>query len=202
MNKHMQAPSLLISSILLLVISFLVAWYNDHLFNHLFILVFPLYFVLFVAYIVLLVQSIRRIVKRRDHSCFVSIGVLILLAVLITRFPFRDAKVRLELNLLEEDRLEVVEMIRNDQLYPRDGIGNIDLPMGYRRLSSDGQVFLYENDENGQVVCFWVFRGMLSGSFELIYSSGGEELIRANENRIGIVRIEKLKENWYYVETD
>ncbi|MBR5093833.1 MAG: hypothetical protein IK095_01935 [Oscillospiraceae bacterium] len=93
-------------------------------------------------------------------------------------------------------------MIRNDQLSAKDGIGNIDLPMGYRRLSSDGQVFLYENDENGQVVCFWVFRGMLSGSFELIYSSGGEELIRANEKKIYVVRIEKLKENWYYVETD
>ncbi|MBQ3263020.1 MAG: hypothetical protein IJH52_07580 [Oscillospiraceae bacterium] len=89
-------------------------------------------------------------------------------------------------------------MIQSHQLQP-DGLGNVDLPAGYRRLSSDGEVFVYQNDKNGQVICFWVFRGMMSGSFELIYSSGGEELIRANET---VVNIEQLKENWYYVETN
>lgn len=201
MKKRLSIPGLLIPSSLLFVIAFLVAWYNDHLFARLFVLLLPVYFALLVAFVVLLVKDIHKIAKDRDLSCFLSIGVLILLAVLIVWFPFRDAKVRFELDLLEKDRLEVVEMIRNDQLSAKDGIGNIDLPMGYRRLSSDGQVFLYENDENGQVVCFWVFRGLLSGSFELIYSSGGEELIRANEKKINAVRIEKLKENWYYVET-
>ena len=40
---------------------------------------------------------------------------------------------------------------------------------------------------------------MNSGSLELVYSSGGEELIRANEF---VVNMEHLKENWYYVETN
>ena len=43
---------------------------------------------------------------------------------------------------------------------------------------------------------------MLSGSIELVYSTGGEELIRANEDGHPITSVEKLKDDWYYVVTD
>ncbi len=199
MKKH----RLLLLSILLLLISFVVAWYSDLLFDALFVFIIPLFILLFIFFTVLLVESIKGLVKRREYPCLASLAVLVLLVVLIACFPFRDARVRLELNLLEEDRMKVVDMIRNDQLQPKDEIGNIILPSGYKNLSSSGEVFQYQNDEAGQVIGFWVFRGMLSGSVELIYSSGGEELIRANEDRIGpITRIEKLKDCWYYIETD
>ncbi len=201
-EKHMKKHSLLILSILLLLGFFLTLWYGDHLFNHLFILVLPLYVILFVAFITLLVISIRRIVKQKEYSCFIVIAVLALIFVLAAFFPFRNARVRYELNRFETDRLEIVEMIKHNQLQPKDEIGNVVLPAGYGRLSSDGEVFIYQNDENGQVIGFWVFRGMLSGSFQLIYSSGGEDLIWANESGHPITKIEKLKGNWYYVETD
>ena len=201
-EKYMKKHSLLILSILLLLGFFLTLWYGDHLFNHLFILVLPLYVILFVAFITLLVISIRRIVKQKEYSCFIVIAVLALIFVLAAFFPFRNARVRYELNRFETDRLEIVEMIKHNQLQPKDEIGNVVLPAGYGRLSSDGEVFIYQNDENGQVIGFWVFRGMLSGSFQLIYSSGGEDLIWANESGHPITKIEKLKENWYYVETD
>ena len=198
----MKKYSLQILSILLLLVSFVTAWYSDHLFNHLFVLVFPLYIILFAGFFVLLGISIKRIVNQKEYSCVISIAVLTLMAVLILFFPFRDVKVNYELNRFEADRLEVVEMIKNDQLRPKDAIGNVVLPAGYGRLSSDGEVFIHQNDENGQVISFWIFRGMLSGSIELIYSSGGEELIKANESGHPITRIENLKGNWYYVETD
>ena len=195
----MKRRSLLIKSFLLLLISFIAAWYNDHLFNHLFIFAIPIHIVLFICFVVLLVMSIRRIIKEKDRSSCFSILVLALLVVLIAFFPFRDARVKLELNRFEADRLEIVEMIRTQQLQPYDSIGNVELPAGYKRLSSDGEVFVYQNDQKGQVICFWVFRGMNSGSLELVYSSGGEELIRTNEF---VVNMEHLKENWYYVETN
>lgn len=199
----MKKFRLLLLSILLLLISFVVAWYSDLLFDALFVLIFPIFIILFICFIVLLVESIKGLVKRKEKPCLASLAVLVLLFILITRFPFRDARVRLELNLLEEDRMKVVDMIRNDQLQPKDEIGNIILPDEYKMLSSSGEVFQYQNDEDGQVIGFWVFRGMLSGSVELVYSSGGEELIRANEAHIGsITRIEKLKNCWFYIETD
>ena len=198
----MKRHSLLIMSFLLLLISFIAAWYNDHLFNHLFIFAIPIHIVLFICFVVLLVMSIRRIIKEKDRSSCFSILVLALLVVLIAFFPFRDARVKYELNRFEADRLEIIRMIQNDQLRPKDDNGNVVLPAGFERLSSDGEVFVYQNDENGQVISFWIFRGMLSGSVELIYSSGGEELIRANESGHPITKVDRLKENWFYVETD
>ena len=198
MKKH----SLLIMSILLLLVSFFAAWYCDHLFNRLFVLIIPIYLILLTGFFVLLVISIRRIVKQKEHSCIIVIVVLVLTAILTVFFPFRDARVKYELNRFESDRLEIVEMIKNDQLQPKDELGNVVLPVGYGRLSSDGMVFVYQNDESGQVIGFWIFRGMLSGSVELVYSTGGEDLIRANESGHPITKIERLKENWYYVETD
>lgn len=199
----MKKYRLLLLSLLLLLVSFTVAWYTDPLFDALFLFLFPLYLLLFVCFIVLAVESIKGLVKRRETPCLASLAVLLLLFVLITQFPFREAKAKTELELFEEKRLEVVDMIRNDRLQPRDELGNIVLPVGYRWLSTSGEVFQYQNDETGQVISFWVFRGMLSGSVELVYSSGGEELIRAHENRIGpITRIEKLKDCWFYIVTD
>ena len=197
----MKKYRLLILSALLLLVSFAAAWYGDHLFNHLFVLAIPIDLALLICFIVLLAMSVIRIIKRKEYVNVWSLAALALLVVLKLKFPFRDARVKLELNRFEADRLEIVEMIRSHQLQP-DGLGNVDLPAGYRRLSSDGEVFVYQNDKNGQVICFWVFRGMNSGSLELIYSSGGEELIRAKEFTINIDNIEQLKEHWYYVETN
>ena len=194
----MKKYRLLILSVLLLLVSFAAAWYEDHLFNHLFVYAIPIYLLLLACFIVLLVMSIWGIIKRKEYIHFFSIAVLALLVVLLVTFPFRDARVKWELNRFEADRLEIIEMIQSHQLQP-DSLGNVVLPAGYKRLSSDGEAYVYQNDKNGQVICFWVFRGMTSGSFELIYSSGGEELIRANET---VVNIEQLKENWYYVETN
>ena len=52
------------------------------------------------------------------------------------------------------------------------------------------------------VISFWVFRGMLSGSIELIYSSVDESLIYANESGHPITNVKKLKDHWYLVDTD
>ena len=110
------------------------------------------------------------------------------------------AKVNFELTLLEKDRLEIVEMIKDGEI-KKDHLGNAKLPKGYGYLSSDGEIFVYQND-NEQVISFWVYRGMLSGSIELIYSSVDESLIYANESGHPITNVKKLKDHWYLVDTD
>ena len=101
----------------------------------------------------------------------------------------------------EQDRLEIIRMVKENELVP-DKLGNCIMPEEYKKLSQDGWIYIYKNDSEGQVISFWVLRGMQSGSIELIYSTGGEELIRANETGHPIISIEKLKDNWYYVVTD
>ena len=60
MKKH----SLLIMSFILLLVSFIAAWYNDHLFNHLFVFALSIHIVLFICFVVLLVMNIRRIDRK------------------------------------------------------------------------------------------------------------------------------------------
>ena len=199
----MKKYNLLILSILLLIGSFLYGWFFDQLFGDLFILfIVPSVLLLVGCCIALLVKCIKRIIQQRAYIHFLSIAVLAFMVVLLVFFPFRKAKVKTELALFETRRLTIVEMIKAGELKPRDANGNVDLPFRYRIWSTSGQVYVFQNDKEGQVIAFWIFRGMLSGSIELVYSTGGEELIRANEDGHPITSVEKLKDDWYYVVTD
>ena len=182
-------------------LNFLCFWYSDFLFNRYFIFgLIPLclaIIVLIASMIISIVFVVRN--KNRLSSC-ISLGISIISIIFIFFFPFRMAKVNFELTLLEKDRLEIVEMIKDGKIVI-DDLGNAKLPKGYGHLSSDGEIFVYQND-NEQVISFWVFRGMLSGSIELIYSSVDESLIYANESGHPITNVEKLKDHWYLVDTD
>lgn len=89
-----------------------------------------------------------------------------------------------------------------DKKLETDEFGNVDLPYKYKKVSISGEVFVFQNDEEGQVIGFWALRGVQSGSVQLIYSTGGEKLIRDNETGHPIISIDKLKDNWYYLITD
>ena len=198
----MKKYGLLILSILLSVMCFLLAWFYDDLAST--ALVFSAFWIILIllgCFVALLIACVVAIIKDRAYIQFISIGVLGLLVILLLKFPFRDTRVKYELDHYEADRLKIVDMIADGQLMP-DRLGNVDLPLGFRRVSASGQVYVLQNDEQGQVVLFWVFRGMLSGSLCLVYSSGGEEMIRASKEGPYITRLEQMKDTWYYMETD
>ena len=197
----MKKYKLLIISVIVMILSFLNSWYSDQLFNILFVLYLIPVLILFISWVTCLILSIKKIIKERNIISFATFGIVILTALLIIFFPFREAKVKLELYIYEDDRLEIIKMIDDNELKV-DEYGNVALPLKYWKTSSSGEVHVYQNDVNGKVIGFWVFRGIQSGSRELIYSTGGEKLIRDNEGGHPIVSIEKLKENWYYVDTD
>ena len=92
-------------------------------------------------------------------------------------------------------------MVRNHKLQ-KDERGNIILPKKYKKISTSGEVHVYQNGENGVVIGFYIYRGIMSGSIELIYSSTDESLIYANESGHPISEIIKLKDHWYYVVTN
>jgi len=52
------------------------------------------------------------------------------------------------------------------------------------------------------MIGFLIFRGMLSGSTQLIYTSLDYNLIEENIDKDSIIEVKKLKENWYYVITE
>ena len=198
----MKKYLLLMLSTALLIVCFLVGWYGDLLYSSPLLFFSPLIsLLLFGGFIALTVLCIIRIVRRKAYFEFVSLAVLTLLVFLTLFFPYREAKLQFDLNRYENDRIKIVEQIKSGELQPADGIGNIVLPFGYKRLSASGEVFQYQNDENGLVIGFYIFRGLaVTGSVELVYSSGGEELIRANEHYIE--ELTPLKAHWYYMITD
>lgn len=197
----MKRYGILIISILILVISFIKSWYSDFLFDKLFIFYIIPNLLLFILFNFCLITSLVKMGKERKLINIISIIILLCSVLLFVFFPFRKIKTHYELNHFEKARLEIIDKIIYNELKP-DDLGNVKLPKEYKKYSVSGKVTVYQNDKEGQVICFWIFRGMQSGSVQLMYSTGGEKLIKDNETGHSIVNIEKLKDNWYYVETD
>lgn len=197
----MKRYALLIFSAVSFAVTVLCFWFSDVLFNRFFVLGLIPTGIALTALAGCMVISAHNLIRGRGRWISgIALLICILAVIMVCRFPFRMAKVKVELDAFEEDRLRVVEMIAEEQLRP-DGLGNVRLPWRYRRTSSDGTVLVYRNDRE-QVVCFWVFRGMLSGSTQLVYSSQDEALILDIEQIHPVISIERLKEHWYLVETD
>lgn len=197
----MKRNTLLILSIAFFIIQFLNSWFSDQLFNKLFLFYSLLNLLLFILFVILLISVIKNIIKGKAVVNIVSLIILIIIVLLTLFFPYRKIKTKLELELFESDRNKIIEMVKKNKISP-DEYSNAKLPSNYKKLSTSGEIYIYQNDDNGMVIGFWIFRGMMSGSTELIYSTGGEKLIRENESGHPIVSINKLKENWYYVVTD
>lgn len=202
MQSNIKKYFNLIFSIILLIISFLKSWYTDELFDALFILIIIPNFILFILFNVCFIKTLVDFFQKKEICNLISLVILLLLFLLFIFFPFRKAKVKYELDRYEKGRIEIVNKIISKEIKPDDDLGNIALTHEYKKYSTGGEITVFQNDDEGQIICFWIFRGMQSGSIQLIYSSGGEELIKKNETGHPIVSIDKLKDNWYYVETN
>lgn len=156
----MKKYELLITSIVVLVLSFLNSWFSDELLDSLFIFVLIPNLVLFIGWIICLVFSIINLIRYKRIINVVSLIIVVLTALLILFFPFRETKGRLELNLYENERLEIIKMVEDKKL-KTDEFGNVDLPYKYKKISTSGEVFVFQNDEEGQAIGFWMFRGKL-----------------------------------------
>lgn len=197
----MKKYILLILSIIIFILTFLSCWYCDWLFSHLWIYAFFIYIPLFLGDCICLLSLLNR--ARKSHKILTNyfpIIILFITAILVIFFPFRKIKTNIELVLYEKQRNEIIKNVKNNN-YSYYYEGNIKLPE-YEYTSSNGEIYVYQNDKNGTVISFWILRGIQSGSIELIYSDGEEKLIKENETGHQIKNINKLKDNWYYVETD
>lgn len=194
MNKKNKI--LFIFSIILLIILFLNNWFSNELFSRLWVLSFGITIFIMILWLICLIFSI---INYKHNEYFTPVLILIL-AFIISFVPLTNIKVSIELKLYEKQRNEIIENVKNNK-YSYYYEGNIKLPK-YKYVSSDGEIYVYQNDKNGIVIGFWIFRGALTGSDILMYSSKGKELIKANETGHPIISIEKLKNHWYYVTTD
>ena len=144
-----------------------------------------------------LVVLFKRIKKERFSAAlpliiFVCIGCIYLFV------SFTLPKVKVEHAIFAEKRETIVKAIQNNE-YKDDGIGNIKLPSDCWFLSCDGEVHVYQNDEEGIVVGFWSYRGLLMSRFQsVIYTSYAEPPENSLKYCV-VYETEKLDDNWYWV---
>ena len=167
-----------------------------------FLLIIPLG-ILFILANVLGVLALVSFIRGIKAKCFLLTLPLIMFVCIVSVYLFASftlPKVRIEHTLYSEKREIIVEAIQNNE-YTDDGIGNIELPSNRRFLSCDGEVYVYQNDEDGIVAGFWSFRGLLMNRCQLvIYTSYAEPPTSSTLRGRTIYEIEKLSENWYWVE--
>lgn len=197
----MKKYKFLVISIIFLLLLFIVDWYIDEIFCINNLVTNITLIIMNYTYLILIIYILfKKIIKEKSYIDILSLSLLIIFSFIFWLLPFRETKVKLEFDKYEKQRLEIIEMIKKETL-KADKSGNIELPNKYKKCSDSCDVHLYQNDDNGLELGFRVFKGMQSGSLELIYSTGGEELIRENENGHTITKIEKLKDKWYLVTT-
>lgn len=200
----MQKYLLLVMSLLISIILLLNSWFSDFLLDMLTPFLYPFFIQLPLCMLYLLCLIFSFLFVLKNHSKFLDYMPVIVLTVtllLLLFFPFRIMRTKFELYLYEDIRNDIIKKIENNEL-AIDSLNNIVLPDQYKKASVSGEVTLYQNDEEGMVLGFWIFRGMLSGSVQLIYSTGGEQLIKDNETGHPIISMQQLKDQWYYVITD
>jgi len=166
-----------------------------------FLLIIPAVLLLVLS-VFLGLWSILILIERVKSDRFVS-ALPLLIFIIITLIDFFTSfdllKVRLEYLLYTEKRSEIISEIKNGSLKD-DGIGNVELPHGYRQISCDGEAYILENDSHGTIVGFWSFRGLLMNPYQMvIYTSYDEppscKILECEK----IYQLEKLGDYWYWV---
>lgn len=194
----MKKNILMVLVLLEFIITFLLKWFQDQIIDYLFLVsIFADVFILF-SFIVLFIILNKKMSKNKSmFECFIIL-IYILNILVILFFPFRKIKTKLEFDLYMNDRLEIINLVKQQKSIYNDN--NIFvLPNEYKKVSTSGKIIIYKNSSEDTMIGFWIFRGMMSGSVQIIYSSGGEDLIM-NSN-LDIQHIAQLAENWFYVET-
>jgi len=182
------------------LLCFIINWYQNYIISYfnIFTLII-LKLALYISMVTLLIFYFKNFKNNIKKYLKIISLILILVSFFFLHYDFKLIKTKIELSLYEKERSIIIEKVKNNEFsYYYDK--NIKLPI-YKSVSSDGEIYVYQNDDN-QVISFWIFRGVLSGSTELIYTSTDEKLIYENKSRNLITKIIKLKEHWYYIETD
>ena len=125
-NKDNIGIILLIISIILFVLNFLLGWYADMLLDSLFVLqLIPEVFIILLNIVFIIFACISRKINKSKLSL---IAVIIVITSIIFRFifPFRNVKIIFELQFYEDERIEIIEKVKNNEI-EMDEKGKVEL---------------------------------------------------------------------------
>lgn len=188
---------LLIIQIILCVVCFFNNWFKDNIISNLiFIIPFIVNIILIIVFLLVYFFSLSKFNQKTRFFKITSI-LLCFTTILLSFYDFRLIKTKFELSLYKEEREIIIKKIKNNE-FSSYYKGNTKLPI-YKYVSSDGEVYIYKNDNESQVIGFWISRGVMSGSVLLIYSPDKKTIYDYLKY---VSEVKKLDDKWYYVITE
>lgn len=180
---------------ILVIISLIIKWYGDQIFYNIqfFYYILEILIIFFHFYILELIRKTK--IKKQK----IGIIILILNIFVFIFFPFRFMKAKYDTYIYEKDKLQIVELVKTNYIKPNN-VGIAKLPNKYKNLSLGNEIMIFYNQKNEVVVGFFVFRGIMSGSCFIVYTDGEKNLLEKNIDYLQ--KMEKIKDNWYFVITE
>lgn len=197
----MNYNKVMVLSVITFVLMFFTCWCMDSLIDSISLIAIGIVVVEFSVLLICLVLSIIKLIKsndRRKYVVYVSICAVMIATIFI--FPFETAKVHVEFEMYEAERDKTVEAIKEQTLKPdKDGI--ISLSGKNKKISTGGEIMVFENSKGNTIIGFWVYRGMAGdrSTFIVFTSTGQKSTVKHFED---VHSIREIKDNWYYVSFD
>ena len=138
---------------------------------------------------------------QRGLSFFIKLSPFIINYSNISSFNFFDLrliKTKISFDDFESKRQALLSKIDENEIKCNPG-DRLKLPNEYRNVSNNGYYIILKCDKEEQIVGFYIYSYFPFGSDLLVYTSGNQRSIE--QNIPDIVRLEKLKEHWYYIVT-
>lgn len=197
LNSKYTLPIL---TMLLFTYVFLLDWFWDELFS----LLFAVLFVPLIIIPILLLINIVRIITYIKNNCksfsgYLSLTIFLILILTIVYFHPSDMRDNFEYNTYYDIRNQAVKDISNGKLKISE-YNIVNLPKKYEKTSRNKIAKVYLNSAEDTLIGFYLACAFYENYSQIIYSSGGEELIKNNINNI--YEIEQKNENWFFVYFD
>ncbi|MBQ8901766.1 MAG: hypothetical protein IJY87_01705 [Bacilli bacterium] len=190
-----------ISTYFLIIISFLYKWFSYQIAEFFGILPFSiLIFLSLLTFYIILILKVGSLLKIKFSKYNMCLFVVLILGILTFLFvPLRDIKTKVELKLYADDRQTIVDMIIKEELLMKEN-NVVELPKKYKKLSTSGKVKVYDMQNEGILIGFWVSKCMLCSSSMVLYVSTKEDFNNSVLSK-NISYLKEIDENWYYIET-
>lgn len=200
MKRRMPLQTLIIVTALMEIVVLIETWFDCNVWIYVISLytLIPLVIGFFVSLVLSLIHIIKCHKKVLDFVPLLILGCMIITTK--HTHEITNMRINLEMLLYGNQRMEMVNDIKNDGIYS-DEREVITLPIEYRHISSNGNMVVYQDTKDKTVIGFLDFGGLNSGYDEIVYTSDNS-VDTASDIAIKTIRVNKLKENWFWVETE
>lgn len=196
-TNNLNSIKMIVTNIFLFVYIFIISWFFDELFTYMWALFFVPLLIIPISYFYMLIKSIKLIKKEfNNFLSWIPLFILIFIVIVCLFFNPADLRNKYEFKKYLNERNYIINQVKKDKSKFSEN-SRIKLDEKYEKLSHDGEIQIFLNNEKGSLIGFTISIGIPDGGIYLVYSSNGKKLIKDNIKLID--EIEEINKNWYYI---